>query len=228
MKDFLAGRSGCAGQGICGGCRVRITALADDRRETVSELACRAVIAAGSLVIDLPPAGDDENLQMDWRMTADCSPPAASYGLALDIGTTSLAAGLFDLANGQMVWAAGGLNRQAVLAADVISRIVVADRPGGLDELRQLLWRDSVRPLVGKLCALAGIAPDQIRAVAAAGNTVMSHIANNLSPHSLGQAPYRPVTLAAASPKMRCTSAGLTVSTRPRFTSHLPIPWFDT
>jgi uncharacterized 2Fe-2S/4Fe-4S cluster protein (DUF4445 family) len=130
-------------------------------------------------------------------------------GIAIDIGTTTVAALATDLESGAIFGRAARLNEQIRIADDVASRILQAARPGGLDELRARLLRETFEPLIDELLASASVQRADIVAVALAGNTVMTHLALGLDPAPLGRAPFEPVALDVG--MMTAAEAGLPV-----------------
>ncbi len=115
------------------------------------------------------------------------------YGVAVDIGTTTLAMELVELASGSVAARHSAVNRQRAFGADVISRIVRANE-GDLGPLS-----DSIRGQLAEglrtLCAQAGIDPASLLRVAIAANTTMLHLLLGLSCRHLGAYPFTPVTL---------------------------------
>lgn len=119
--------------------------------------------------------------------TADC------YGIALDIGTTTLAAYLLDLNTGGQVSVASAMNPQAHVGDDVISRIShVMEDPEGLRKLQASVI-DKLNELVRILSDGAGICHERIYEVTVAGNTCMTHLFLGVDPTNLAVAPYVPV-----------------------------------
>lgn len=115
---------------------------------------------------------------------------AEQYGLALDIGTTTVAGSIVDLRTGKELAAAADLNRQNQYGADIISRIDFSvASPAGLDKLA-LLIRDVVNGIIEKLSSEAHVRPDSIYAAAVVGNTCMLHLFSGISPASLSVPPF--------------------------------------
>lgn len=115
------------------------------------------------------------------------------YALAIDLGTTTLAASLVDRASGERLAITGALNPQRRFGADVVSRL---DAGVGSETLRQemtALIRTELRRLGGELCTAAGIDWSDVRQVAIAGNPAMQHILLGLGLASLAFPPYRPL-----------------------------------
>jgi uncharacterized 2Fe-2S/4Fe-4S cluster protein (DUF4445 family) len=117
-----------------------------------------------------------------------------NYGLAVDVGTTSVVAQLIHLKSGNVLGVAGSHNLQARYGEDVISRMIYAcDREGGLDSLHRAVV-ENINHLIGRLTEEKEIDPRQITCVVAAGNTTMSHLLLSLIPCSIRLDPYVPTT----------------------------------
>ena len=114
------------------------------------------------------------------------------FGIAVDIGTTSVAGYLVDVVNGKVLASASAANGQRVHGADVISRIeYTAEQPEGLAEMQRLVVR-TIDAIVKKLLAESGVAPDRIYVVTLVGNTVMSHLLLGVSPLGIATSPFIP------------------------------------
>jgi uncharacterized 2Fe-2S/4Fe-4S cluster protein (DUF4445 family) len=115
------------------------------------------------------------------------------YGVAVDIGTTSIATKLLNITSGETVAVSAALNPQITYGADVISRIsYVVEHKGGL-ELQHRLAVKQINTLIAKLCADAEIQQENIYKITVAGNTVMQHFLLNIDPRNLAYSPYTPV-----------------------------------
>ncbi len=114
------------------------------------------------------------------------------YGMALDIGTTTLSGVLLDLTSGKVIAEASFYNGQIAHGEDVISRIIYSQRPGGLQALQEKVVA-SINQIIGTICASASIAANDITYIMAAGNTIMSHLLLGLDPKFIREAPYVPV-----------------------------------
>jgi uncharacterized 2Fe-2S/4Fe-4S cluster protein (DUF4445 family) len=116
------------------------------------------------------------------------------YGMAVDIGTTTVAAYLYDLVSGRHVSTGSMLNPQRKYGADVISRIDHTIRTeNGRAELQSLIT-ECIGGLAAEMAASAGIGKDDIYAAVFAGNTTMLHLLLGLDPASIATAPFIPVT----------------------------------
>jgi uncharacterized 2Fe-2S/4Fe-4S cluster protein (DUF4445 family) len=149
-------------------------------READFSCACvlREEAGGGYRVLDIFPAGD--------------AVPPVTAGLAIDIGTTTVALVLTDLQTGEVLAAGSGGNGQIRYGADVINRIIESARPGGLERLRKAVTEDCIGPLIRELCGAAGILPGQIYRAAVAANTTMTHLFLGVYPDHLRLEPYVP------------------------------------
>jgi uncharacterized 2Fe-2S/4Fe-4S cluster protein (DUF4445 family) len=139
---------------------------------------------------------------------------AHSYGLAVDLGTTTVVATLLDLSTGTPVAVASMLNKQQVFGGDVISRIsaTMLD-PLALARLTQAAHA-TLAELVAEVCEEASIPPQQVYEVALAGNATMVHLALGIDPEALGVAPF--VMTADRWPDLTAADLGITVHPRAR------------
>jgi len=115
---------------------------------------------------------------------------AENYGIAIDIGTTTVYLQIIDLNNGNVLSQYGDFNGQISYGEDVISRIVIAEK-GGLEKLSQVILA-TVNRLIKKAVKKANISKDNISAVAIAGNTVMTHLLLEINPRYIRRSPYVP------------------------------------
>jgi len=113
------------------------------------------------------------------------------YGLALDIGTTTCSGVLVDLNSGKVLAEASGYNAQIRYGEDVISRIIYANRPGGLKSLQDKVV-STINIIIEDICRKMIISPADISYIMAAGNTVMSHLLLGITPKFIREAPYVP------------------------------------
>jgi uncharacterized 2Fe-2S/4Fe-4S cluster protein (DUF4445 family) len=119
-------------------------------------------------------------------------PGAPLLGLAVDIGTTKIAAYLVELATGRTLAKAGAVNPQVAYGEDVISRIAYANEHTDGRAVLQARVADTLNRLVAELCAEAGATPAQIADAVIVGNTAMHHLFAGLPVEQLGRAPYVP------------------------------------
>jgi len=186
----------CGGRGTCGKCVVRLGA--DDREV----LACQQTVQS-DLTVTVPAesrfyahkileqgvertTGLRRTVVERYRTVAG---PTAIYGVAVDIGTTTVVAKLIDLADGRSVATRAMLNPQTQFGDDVVSRISYAESEAGLARLRAVIV-DGINELIQGLCDVARIDATAICEASIVGNTTMNHIFLGFPVRQLGQAPY--------------------------------------
>jgi uncharacterized 2Fe-2S/4Fe-4S cluster protein (DUF4445 family) len=112
------------------------------------------------------------------------------YGLAIDLGSTTIAAHLTDLRTGEVAASSGIMNPQIRFGEDLMSRVSYAMmNPGGDVEMTTAV-RTALNALIGTLQAEAGIVPQQIMEAVFVCNPVMHHLLLGIDPVELGQAPF--------------------------------------
>src|SRR4030043_986963 len=113
------------------------------------------------------------------------------YGLAVDIGTTTVVVYLVNLTDGALMDAGSTFNSQMRYGDDVITRIVYATERGGLNELRDAVVSD-INNLLVSLQERHNIRREDIESAVIAGNTTMTHIFWGLNPAYIREEPYIP------------------------------------
>lgn len=138
------------------------------------------------------------------------------YGLAVDVGTTSLVAFLCDLRAGSIVAVRTAANPQAAYGEDVISRMTHIQRDAALLGVLQKLVIDDINRLTTELAVEAGIEAADIVDAVIVGNPTMQHLVLGINPEPLGRGPYLPVLGDAAS--VRAGDIGLAILRQARVT----------
>lgn len=143
----------------------------------------------------------------DWQLTATIAnidgvneivnlEPGKSgkpaYGLAVDLGTTTVATSLLELEKGKIVDMAGTYNKQATYGSDVISRIIYADENQDGIETLQRAAVNTVNELIEGLLIKNGLEQSDISVMVLGGNTVMTHMFMGLTASYLRLEPYVP------------------------------------
>lgn len=129
------------------------------------------------------------------------------YGLAVDIGTTTVVVYLVDLASGEIVGSKGTYNKQAKYGDDVITRIVHSvEEKDGLTQLHAAVI-SSINELIDSLVKEYSIDCSQIRVVVSAGNTTMTHLFLGIEPTYVRLEPYIPTVNSV--PTLRAGDLGL-------------------
>jgi uncharacterized 2Fe-2S/4Fe-4S cluster protein (DUF4445 family) len=134
------------------------------------------------------------------------------YGIAYDLGTTTVVATLLDLNTGTPVAVKSMLNKQQPFGADVISRIsaTMMDTTA-LDRLRGFA-QQTLAELSAEVCEEAGVDPLNVYEVALAGNATMTQLALGIDPEPLGVAPF--IMVSASFPDVQASELGINVHPR--------------
>ena len=202
----------CGGRGTCGKCRVRvsgrISAPSETERKhlTTSELeknirlACEARAVGECSVSFENEAVSSEILpfvsdyKQDPSMETDPLFPGKEpcYGVAIDIGTTSLNIRLMDITSRESAAAAVAANPQRIRGADVATRInYTIENGGGLTELKALVSA-RLSEMIEYLAKGRGLVTENVTCAVVAGNPTMISIVMGLDPKGIAQAPYTP------------------------------------
>ena len=202
----------CGGEGTCEECRVRLASGRLTAPTLVEEavlskadlsagvrLACQAE-PLSDVKLDIPPESltVDQRLQLDGEEMYLKPQPAVrspgAYGLAVDIGTTKLAAYLVNLSTGSTIARTGAMNPQIAYGEDVISRIAYTGRePEGAKKLQSVLM-ETLNTMLAGMCADAHISSTHVLDAVLVGNTAMHHLFAGLPVEQLGHAPFKPAT----------------------------------
>jgi uncharacterized 2Fe-2S/4Fe-4S cluster protein (DUF4445 family) len=211
-------RSDCGGRGRCGKCLVRTTAdapealsaagdaelnvLGAERIEQGYRLACCAFVK-GAAAVEIPEESllAPEVVQKGLPLLLsklETRPPARSghglprCGLAVDLGTTTIAVYLCDLNERAIIGSTSARNPQSIFGDDVISRIsAVGTDPETLPRL-QAMAVSAIDWAASALCRRAGIEPAAVGEMVAVGNSTMIHLLLGEDPSSIGVFPYTP------------------------------------
>jgi len=139
---------------------------------------------------------------------------ARRFGIAFDLGTTTVVATLLDLSTGTPAAVDSVLNAQQPFGADVITRIsaTMLD-PANLDRLAGLA-RDTLAGLASSVCQAGGVDPAEVYEVAVAGNATMTHLLLGIDPEPLGVAPF--IMATRLYPEVLAADLGIAVHPRAR------------
>ncbi len=193
----------CGGRGTCKKCLVY---LEPEHRHV---LACQYRIQS-DLLVSIPSQsryfeqqilehGIDAKIEPSLTIYEElCKKTTAEqiYGLAVDIGTTTVVVKLINMADGTCSATESALNPQTSFGDDVISRIAYAQTAEKLAHLNKTII-DCINDLIVRLCKKASITADDIYELCAVGNTTMNHIFLQFPITQLGQAPYKAHSLDA-------------------------------
>lgn len=197
----------CGGKGMCGKCRVRVVRgrlpVTPEDKRIFSEaqlaqgwrLACKAVTREAVEIV--VPVQEQQGFSALAAEAADEGALSLAadhdYGLAVDIGTTTLAAALVDCTDGKILATATAVNSQRSFGADVVSRIGAACHGKG-KALQKAVRRDLTRLMKQLLKNHPGTAA-RCRQMAIAANTTMLHLLMGWPCDGLGDWPFHPVSL---------------------------------
>ena len=191
----------CAGRGTCGKCKVLVEeGIAEpdeiERKNLTpgeialnNRLACRARVQGDSRVVLSPiVVYSNKIFKGSTRFRREKDVP---LGLAIDLGSTTVAAFLTMLDNGEVAAGGGSLNQQTVYGADVISRLAAAiDDPTNAERLHRLALA-SINQAVDSLNLSQSIR-NRIQRVTIVGNVAMHHLLTRLPLDTLAMMPFQP------------------------------------
>ena len=189
----------CGGRKSCGKCKViavgELSPISETELKYLSEseitkgirLAC-CTTALGNCEV-ITALNTESAINTDGELPdMDLAPAFTKYGVAIDIGTTTLAARLYNV-KGELLAVDSELNPQKGFGADVISRIEAA-LDGKASELAKVI-REGLNGIILNLSEKAGISPTEIDGAVITGNTVMLHLLTETSTEPLSHAPFK-------------------------------------
>ncbi len=115
----------------------------------------------------------------------------ASYAVAVDIGTTTIYGQLIDLSTGECLAEAGDFNGQISYGEDVITRIMYAEKAGGLEKLQEVVV-GTINGVLEKIISKSKIDREDISTITFSGNTTMTQLFLKIDPRNIRRAPYVP------------------------------------
>lgn len=214
----------CGGSGTCGKCAVFVEGV----REKV--LACQYLIDSDLTVVlevgaklfeqRILQNGIDRQIEIAPSIV-EANPdlvktPGCIFGIAVDIGTSTVVAKLLDMVDGSCKGQAAASNPQIRYGDDVISRIIYAQTKEGLEKLNKSII-DCINELISQLCTQANIRRTSIYEITVAANTTMNHILLKLPTKQLGQAPYQAYSVKAHD--IEAKQAGIDINAQGRLYS---------
>jgi len=131
-----------------------------------------------------------------------------SYAIAMDIGTTTIYGQVIDLISGDVLAEYGDFNGQISYGEDVISRIVYAEKPGGLQRLHEVVM-GTINKTLDKIIKKSGIDHEDLSTITLAGNTTMTQLMLKINPGFIRRSPYVPA--ATLYPPTRAKDLGMAV-----------------
>lgn len=201
----------CNGTGVCGKCKVRVLSGAvSDMSETEQRLLRPEEVTEGirlSCMTEVLGDVEVETLQRERKhkvLTKGYVPEfekdvyAGGYGLAIDIGTTTVVTALVELRSGKELANASMINAQKHYGLDVLTRITYEyEHPKcGIQELQEAIVQ-SINAMISEVCEEASVVREEIREIDVAANCTMMHMLLGVDARSIGKSPYRPEFLDA-------------------------------
>lgn len=199
LCEVTGGELPCGGHGKCGKCRVTVKGAVSPPTTEEQQFLSPAELAAGVRLACLVRVLGDCEITTEQKGARaqivvcgalprfDLDPLFPEHGVAIDVGTTTLAATLYHV-SGKPLASTSRINVQAKWGADVISRIEAA--LGGDAKALAEAIRGAINEMIGELAASAGIDPQTIGDVVITGNTVMLSLLTEKSVDPLSHAPF--------------------------------------
>lgn len=193
----------CNGKGTCGKCKFKllegqvssltdseISLLSDDEKRNKTRLACLTYPKTDiKIQVDSPKSNIkvlDQGIKSDFKMVLK-----KGYGLAIDIGTTTLAAYLVDLSTGEIIDKDSAINSQSKYGLDVMTRISFEyENENGIRLLQEEIIK-SLNKIINNLSQRNNIGKGLIKEVVIAANTTMLHMLVGKDARPLGKYPYK-------------------------------------
>jgi len=129
-----------------------------------------------------------------------------SYAIAMDIGTTTVYGQVLNLITGEVLAEHGEFNGQISYGEDVISRIVYAEKPGGLERMHEVVI-STINDVLKKIIKKSGVDPEDISTITLAGNTTMTQLMLKVNPRFIRRSPYVPA--ATLYPPLKAIDLGM-------------------
>ena len=206
-QQNLALNTRCNGQGWCHGCNVQLE-RGSLRHVPTGELAhapCRLLacqsewvpetdvvvsIPSRSLLAHAPAVAEDFKVNVP---VGSAPLVEGEYGIAIDIGTTTVVVLLTELVGGRMVARSSNFNQQIQFGDDVLARISLCGaEPKMIARLQEAVCRETLLPLMRDVVRKAGVEWEKVGGVAIAANTTMMHLLVGVDPTPLGVVPFTP------------------------------------
>jgi uncharacterized 2Fe-2S/4Fe-4S cluster protein (DUF4445 family) len=190
----------CAGKGICGRCKIKLTQGQLDGRPTPNDFLTRDEIDQGFWLACQSRVTSSATIEIGrWETSVLAThvrlplPKGHGIAIAVDVGTTTLVAQAVDLATGGLLANETALNPQCEFGDDIMSRIEFALTETGQEKLSRTI-RNKIGKMIGAIRETLGDRAKDLGAVALTGNTVMHHLFCGHNIDGLGAYPFEPET----------------------------------
>lgn len=201
----------CNGTGVCGKCKVRIvdgdvsevsateeTMIHEEDLGQGIRLSCMTKVCGDVKVELLQKERKHKVLTEGYVPEFIRDKHDEGYGVAIDIGTTTVVTALIELKRGREIGSASMINAQKHFGLDVLTRITYEyEHPGeGIEQLRKAIV-GSINDMLAQVCRDAGITTKEIQEIDVAANCTMMHMFLGMDARSIGRSPYKPMFLKA-------------------------------
>lgn len=201
----------CNGTGICGKCKVRILSgeispMSDEERKFLKpeevqagvRLSCMTEVSGEVEVELLQKERKHKVLTHGYMPEFEKNAYTSGYGIAVDIGTTTVVTALVNLTTGEELANASMINAQKHYGLDVLTRITYEyEHPeSGIGELQKAIV-NSLNAMIDEVCQEAAVEKEQIREIDVAANCTMMHMLLGVDARSIGRSPYQPEFVSA-------------------------------
>lgn len=202
----------CGERGLCNGCEIELssgqlicnhggaTVTADGTRLKACQYhldatgSAELILPARSLLKHEPAVVSKFVINVPWAQNPLL--PTARYGASVDVGTTTVALLLSEVATGKVLAETSAFNAQIRYGEDVLTRIEFCTKGGDtVAQLQQAVTAETIQPLLAEACAEAKISPAEVDVMAVGANTTMQHLLAGVDPTPLGVHPFSPVFL---------------------------------
>lgn len=199
LSETVGGEKPCGGHGKCGKCKIvargKLSDITEEEKKLLSSselesgvrLACLTRAIGDCEIETIASSAEAQIVTVGAGVGFDLKPIFEKYGAAIDIGTTTLAARLYDV-SGRIIAEHSRLNPQSEYGADVISRIE-ASMKGNSDLLAESII-SALDGIIADLSIEAKISPNEIDCVVITGNTVMLSLLTREDVEPFSHAPF--------------------------------------
>lgn len=206
LREHIFVENPCSGKGTCGKCRVRLLGEWENKvSETEEKFLKKEEIKEGIRLACLTDVTDDMEIELLTQekagkvMTSGYMPDfqkefRQGFGIAVDIGTTTVVTELVNMKDGMILAQDSMINPQKQFGLDVLTRITYEyDHPDdGVGKLQKAIV-DALNHMIENMCTKAGVFPENIAEIDVAANCTMLHMLLGIDARQIGHAPYQPV-----------------------------------
>lgn len=211
LQEKIYVNNACNGKGTCGKCKVivkrgELSPMTIEEQEKLSEedkargvrLACMVQVYGDCTVQTDADSKKMTVLASGYIPEFEKDVEKEGYGVAIDIGTTTIAMSLVSMKTGEIIAREASMNGQRTYGQDVLTRITyeMESEGEGIHKLQEAVV-DSINQGIYSMCQETGISHEEIVDFSIAGNCTMIHMLLGVDARSIGVAPYKPAFLTA-------------------------------